>query len=62
VRREVERPRGLRFDVVSEPHVIFSHTNNDLGHLGVDEWMAFAPDSEGNLVGLMSHHKGAAEA
>lgn len=50
-----ERLRGLGVDVVAEPHVVFSHDNDDLGHVGEDEWMAFVRDSEGNLVGLVSH-------
>ena len=41
--------------VESEPHVIFSHTDDTLGPAGSDEWMAFIRDSEGNLVGLVSH-------
>ena len=55
VTEEVERLRGLGFEVVSEPHLIFRHENDDLGHAGEDEWMAFVRDSEGNLVGLVSH-------
>jgi methylmalonyl-CoA/ethylmalonyl-CoA epimerase len=42
--------------IEGEPHVIFQHTNDDLGPAGTDEWMAFIRDSEDNLVGLVSHH------
>lgn len=55
VKEEVERLRGLDFEIVSEPHVIFRHETDDLGHAGEDEWMAFVRDSESNLVGLVSH-------
>jgi predicted enzyme related to lactoylglutathione lyase len=45
------RDAGVR--VESEPHVIFSHEDDNLGPAGTDEWMAFVEDSEGNLVGLV---------
>ena len=51
----VERMRRLGMEIVAEPHVIFSHTDDRLGPAGTDEWMAFIRDSEGNLVGLVSH-------
>jgi methylmalonyl-CoA/ethylmalonyl-CoA epimerase len=51
----VERMRGLQVEIVAEPHVIFSHTDDRLGPAGTDEWMAFIRDSEGNTVGLVSH-------
>ena len=41
--------------IESEPHVIFSHEDDALGPAGTDEWHAFIHDSEGNLVGLVSH-------
>jgi methylmalonyl-CoA/ethylmalonyl-CoA epimerase len=44
-----------RAEIVSEPHVIFHHDNDSLGPAGADEWQAFIKDSEGNLVGLISH-------
>ena len=43
-----------RVEVISEPHVIFSHTDDSLGPAGNDEWQAFVRDSEGNSVGLVS--------
>jgi methylmalonyl-CoA/ethylmalonyl-CoA epimerase len=41
-------------EVISEPHVIFSHTDDSLGPAGMDEWQAFLRDPEGNSVGLVS--------
>ncbi len=51
----IEQLRADGVVVESEPHVIFSHTDDTLGPSGSDEWMAFIRDSEGNLVGLVSH-------
>ena len=39
--------------VVAEPHVIFTHENDNLGPAGMDEVQAFIEDSEGNTVGLV---------
>lgn len=50
----VERLRGDGVEIVTEPHVIFSHDDDRLGPAGTDEWQAFVRDSEGNLVGLVS--------
>ena len=47
------RAEGVHIE--SEPHIIFSHTDDTLGPAGHDEWMAFIRDSEDNLVGLVSH-------
>jgi methylmalonyl-CoA/ethylmalonyl-CoA epimerase len=55
VAQTVERLRGEGVRVVTEPHVIFTHTDDTLGPAGNDEWMAFIEDSEGNTVGLVSH-------
>jgi methylmalonyl-CoA/ethylmalonyl-CoA epimerase len=55
VRSTIEALRMRRVDIVEEPHVIFSHVDDTLGPAGTDEWMAFIHDSEGNLVGLVSH-------
>jgi methylmalonyl-CoA/ethylmalonyl-CoA epimerase len=52
------RVEELRQDGVvieSEPHLIFTHDDETLGPAGSAEWMAFIRDSEGNLVGLVSH-------
>ncbi|TJY70331.1 methylmalonyl-CoA epimerase [Arthrobacter sp. CAU 1506] len=58
VRNYVEELRGRGITVVEEPHVIFRHVDDALGPAGTDEWMAFVRDSEGNLVGLVSHEPG----
>jgi methylmalonyl-CoA/ethylmalonyl-CoA epimerase len=55
VRDAVERLRAQGTAIESEPHVIFSHEDDTLGPAGTDEWHAFIRDSEGNLVGLVSH-------
>ncbi|WP_460965846.1 VOC family protein [Pedococcus soli] len=55
VRVRVGELRSAGVTVASEPHVIFSHTDDTLGPAGTDEWMAFVRDSEDNLVGLVSH-------
>jgi methylmalonyl-CoA/ethylmalonyl-CoA epimerase len=49
----VARLREAGAEVVSEPHVIFSHADDTLGPAGTDEWQAFVKDTEGNLVGLV---------
>ena len=51
----VERLRAQGVRVESEPHVIFSHSDDSLGPAGAHEWQAFIRDSEGNLVGLVEH-------
>ena len=51
----VARLRASGVPVESEPHVIFRHEDDTLGPAGTDEWQAFERDSEGNLVGLVSH-------
>lgn len=45
---------GERADVVTPPHVIFTHENGVLGPAGHDEWQVLIRDSEGNTVGLVS--------
>ena len=57
VRATIESLRTDGVEIVTEPHAIFSHTDDSLGPAGMDEWMAFLKDSEGNTVGLISHHK-----
>jgi methylmalonyl-CoA/ethylmalonyl-CoA epimerase len=51
----VDRLRAGGVEVVGEPQLIFSHTDDTLGPAGNDEWMAFIRDSEGNTVGLISY-------
>jgi methylmalonyl-CoA/ethylmalonyl-CoA epimerase len=54
VRKSVEELRGRGVEIIAAPQVIFSHTTDELGPAGTDEWMAFIRDSEGNTVGLVS--------
>lgn len=55
VHMTVESLRKDGVEIVSDPHRIFQHTDDSLGPAGKDEWMAFFKDSEGNVVGLISH-------
>jgi methylmalonyl-CoA/ethylmalonyl-CoA epimerase len=50
----VWRERGGKIE--REPEVIFAHDDDQLGPAGTEEWMTFIRDSEGNLLGLVSHH------
>lgn len=52
----IERARARGVEIDTEPHVIFHHDDSKLGPAGADEWMAFIRDSEGNMVGLVSHN------
>ena len=49
---------GAGAEVISEPHVIFTHYDDTLGPAGNDEWQAFVKDSEGNTLGLVSFAPG----
>jgi methylmalonyl-CoA/ethylmalonyl-CoA epimerase len=42
-------------EIVAEPELIFTHTDDRLGPAGMAEYMAFIRDSEGNTVGLVGH-------
>jgi methylmalonyl-CoA/ethylmalonyl-CoA epimerase len=55
VHRRVDQLRQDGVAIESEPHLIFTHEDAALGPAGKEEWMAFIRDSEGNLVGLVSH-------
>jgi methylmalonyl-CoA/ethylmalonyl-CoA epimerase len=55
VRARIEELRADGVEIIGEPQVIFSHTDDTLGPAGTDEWMGFIRDSEGNTVGLVSH-------
>jgi methylmalonyl-CoA/ethylmalonyl-CoA epimerase len=55
VARRVEELRADGVSIEGEPHMIFSHADGTLGPAGTDEWMAFVKDSEGNVIGLVSH-------
>jgi methylmalonyl-CoA/ethylmalonyl-CoA epimerase len=47
--------RGVHFE--DEPHVIFHDEDGTFGEAGVDEWMTFFRDSEGNLLALSSRER-----
>jgi methylmalonyl-CoA/ethylmalonyl-CoA epimerase len=53
VRARVDQLRADGVEIVSEPHVIFTHDDATLGPAGTAEVQAFVRDSEGNLVGLV---------
>jgi len=53
VRARIEHLRADGVEIVSEPHVIFTHDDDRLGPAGTAEVQAFVRDSEGNLVGLV---------
>lgn len=46
-------------EIVSPPHAIFTDTEGVFGTAGLAEWQAFFRDSEGNLVGLVTHQRSA---
>jgi catechol 2,3-dioxygenase-like lactoylglutathione lyase family enzyme len=56
VHEALERIDGLA-EVVTAPHVVFSHDDDTLGPAGHEEWQAFVRDSEGNLVGLVAFQR-----
>ncbi|WP_328475725.1 methylmalonyl-CoA epimerase [Actinoplanes sp. NBC_00393] len=51
----IARMRAAGTAVESEPHVIFTHRDDQLGPAGTEEVQAFLRDTEGNLVGLVEH-------
>lgn len=53
VHETLERLEG-QAEIVTRPHVIFTHEDDTLGPAGLQEWQAFIRDSEGNTVGLIS--------
>jgi methylmalonyl-CoA/ethylmalonyl-CoA epimerase len=59
VRATLESLGAEGVEIVAEPRLIFRHSDDSLGPAGTDEWMAFVKDSEGNTVGLVSHHQAA---
>lgn len=52
----LERLDGVA-EVVSRPHVIFTHEDDSLGPEGHEEWQAFVRDSERNTVGLVAFQR-----
>ena len=57
VHATIESLRADKVDIVTEPFVIFRHSDDSLGPAGTAEWLSFVRDSEGNLLGLLSHKK-----
>ena len=53
----IDSLRADGVEIVTEPYVIFRHSDDNLGPAGTDEWLSFVRDSEGNLLGLLSHQK-----
>ncbi len=51
----VQQLRAAGVEIVAEPHVIFTDHDGVFGRAGLAESQAFIRDSEGNLVGLVSH-------
>ena len=51
----IEWLRADGVDIVTEPYVIFRHPDGRLGPGGTEEWLSFIRDSEGNMLGLISH-------
>jgi methylmalonyl-CoA/ethylmalonyl-CoA epimerase len=56
VHEALERLDGIA-EVVTHPHVIFTHEDDTLGPAGHEEWHAFVRDTEGNTVGLISFQR-----
>lgn len=57
VRTRIDQLAAEGVTVDTPPHHIFTHEDDSLGPAGHEEWMAFVRDSEGNLVGLVSHQR-----
>jgi methylmalonyl-CoA/ethylmalonyl-CoA epimerase len=55
VHATIESLRADDVEIVTERYVIFRHSDDSLGPAGTDEWLSFVRDSEGNLLGLVSH-------
>ncbi|QIG39657.1 methylmalonyl-CoA epimerase [Microbacterium sp. 4R-513] len=56
VHEAIER-LGADVEVVSHPHVIFTHEDDTLGPANHEEWQAFIRDSEGNTIGLIAFQR-----
>ena len=57
VHATIESLRADGGEIVTEPYVFFHHSDDSLGPAGTDEWLSFVRDSEGNLLGLLSHQR-----
>jgi methylmalonyl-CoA/ethylmalonyl-CoA epimerase len=49
---ETERLRAAGVQITGEPHLIHRDDEGAFGNPGVEEWMSFFTDSEGNTLGL----------
>ncbi len=61
VRSAVLRLRHEGVVIHTPPHVIHHDEEGTFGDAGMDEWLAFIEDSEGNVVGLASRNPPADE-
>lgn len=59
IEAETERLRRAGVTITSEAHLIHRDDDGVFGERGVEEWMAFFVDSEGNTVGLSERRAGA---
>jgi methylmalonyl-CoA/ethylmalonyl-CoA epimerase len=57
-RSYLEDLRGRGVTVDAEAHLLHTDTDGTFGEPGMQEWMGFFRDSEGNLVGVASRHPG----
>ena len=57
VRATIESLRADNVEILTEPYVFIRHSDDSLGPAGTDEWLSFVRDSEGNLLGLLSHQR-----
>jgi methylmalonyl-CoA/ethylmalonyl-CoA epimerase len=55
----VQSLRDADVEIVTEAHMIFRDDDGTFGDPGIEEWMAFFRDSEGNLVGLVERRPSA---
>jgi methylmalonyl-CoA/ethylmalonyl-CoA epimerase len=55
VHATIESLRADNVEIVTESYVIFRHSDDRLGPAGTNKWLSFVRDSEGNLLGLLSH-------
>ncbi|MFS0866463.1 VOC family protein [Microbacterium sp. 179-B 1A2 NHS] len=56
VHESLERLDGLA-EVITEPHIAYTHPDDRLVPAGREEWQSFIRDSEGNTIGLIAFQK-----
>jgi methylmalonyl-CoA/ethylmalonyl-CoA epimerase len=49
---ETDRLRSAGVAIIGEPHLVHRDDDGVFGEPGVEEWMSFFSDSEGNTIGL----------